>query len=214
MLFEFSRSGVVSSAVGVDVNPSAVSSNQDSDPRVSLVTIRKGQKLPFADASFDVVTLVGVLEHVHEQKLLLQELRRVLVDDGRLIVSVPGQHFFSFMDLGNMKFRFPRLHRWYWSRKHSVEEYQRRYVQGEDGLIGDIEVEKRWHEHFTPDRLSRLLTDSGYEILDADGFGYFMRPIHNAWTLSPVLKGPLYRLMLSDMRSFASAEIFVECRKA
>lgn len=213
MLYGLSRTGVVRDAIGVDVNGSAVLSLNNPNPEVSLITIGKGQQLPFAAASFDVVTLIGVLEHVYRQDQLLQDLGRVLVNDGRLFVSVPGQHAFSFMDLGNLKFRFPRLHRWYYSRKHSQEDYRKRYVEGENGLIGDIEVEKRWHEHFTFRNLDRLLSECGFEILDKDGFGYFMRPIHNAWLLSPILKNQLYRLMLSDMRLFSRAEIFVECRK-
>ena len=214
MIIELCRSGIVSHAVGVDVNSGAVSSLQEHDARMSLMSINKGQKLPFQDASFEVVTLIGVLEHVHRQDLLLQELRRVLSDQGRLLVSVPGQHIFSFMDLGNLKFRFPRVHRWYYTRKHSSEQYTRRYVAGENRLIGDIEVEKRWHEHFSRQQLNQLLRGYGFEVLDADGFGFFMRPLHNLWMLSPILKGRLYGVMLSDMRLFSSAELFVECRKA
>lgn len=214
MLYEFAKSGIVSQAVGVDVNPAAVSSLAKNDAHVALMSIEKGSELPFPASCFDVVCLIGVLEHVHRQDFLLSELRRVLVDEGRLILSVPGQHTFSFMDLGNLKFRFPRLHSWYYTRKHSVEDYERRYVEGENGLIGDIEVEKRWHEHFRLEQLESLLADNGFKVMESDGFGFFMRPIHNLWALSPVMKQFLYRLMLRDMWAFNRAEIFVECEKS
>jgi len=214
MLFEISKSGIARTAVGVDVNVAAVSSLEQTDDHVALLSIPKGGKLPFPASSFDVVCLIGVLEHVHRQDLLLSELWRVLADEGRLIVSVPGRHIFSFLDLGNLKFRFPRLHRWYYTRKHSMEDYQMRYVDGVNGLIGDIEIEKSWHEHFTLERLKLLLADNGFELQESDGFGYFMRPIHNLWALSPIMKKPLYRLMLLDMRVFNRAEIFVECAKS
>ena len=47
------------------------------------------QRLPFADASFDTVFCSQVLEHVPEPWLVLAEFRRVLKDEGRLILTVP-----------------------------------------------------------------------------------------------------------------------------
>jgi SAM-dependent methyltransferase len=46
-------------------------------------------KLPFPDASFDVVTLMEVLEHFHEPVPYLKEIRRVLRPDGILLGSCP-----------------------------------------------------------------------------------------------------------------------------
>jgi SAM-dependent methyltransferase len=46
--------------------------------------------LPFADACFDVVGAVDVLEHCAPEARVLAELRRVLVPGGRLLVSVPA----------------------------------------------------------------------------------------------------------------------------
>lgn len=45
-----------------------------------------GQALPFADGGFAGVYLVYVLHHVSDQLRLLVEVRRVLSDDGRLVV--------------------------------------------------------------------------------------------------------------------------------
>lgn len=47
------------------------------------------QRLPFSDASFDTVFCSQVLEHVPEPWLALAEFRRVLKDDGHLILTVP-----------------------------------------------------------------------------------------------------------------------------
>lgn len=47
-------------------------------------------ELPFADASFDVVTMLAVLEHIESEKLILQEVHRVLQDNGKLILTVPS----------------------------------------------------------------------------------------------------------------------------
>jgi len=45
--------------------------------------------LPFPEKYFDKILLSSVLQMVEEDSLLLQELHRVLKEDGRLILSVP-----------------------------------------------------------------------------------------------------------------------------
>jgi SAM-dependent methyltransferase len=63
-----------------------------AEPRFTYVpgTVGEPVRLPFADASFDAVFSVGVLEHVHElggtQEASLHELVRVLRPGGRLFV--------------------------------------------------------------------------------------------------------------------------------
>ena len=46
--------------------------------------------LPFADASFDVVTAFDVIEHCEPEHRALDELARVLAPGGRLLASVPA----------------------------------------------------------------------------------------------------------------------------
>lgn len=53
------------------------------------VDLDRDPTLPFADATFDVVSCLETLEHVHDTDLLARELRRVLKPDGYAIVSVP-----------------------------------------------------------------------------------------------------------------------------
>jgi SAM-dependent methyltransferase len=45
------------------------------------------------DASFDVVTLVDVFEHVGAPRPLLKEIRRVLRPGGRVFIKVPNVHY-------------------------------------------------------------------------------------------------------------------------
>jgi SAM-dependent methyltransferase len=47
------------------------------------------QRIPFRDDSFDALLCSHVLEHVHDDRLALRELRRVLRPDGWGIIMVP-----------------------------------------------------------------------------------------------------------------------------
>jgi len=53
------------------------------------LAVADGQRLPFADASFDRIICTETLEHVADAQLALRELARVLRPGGRLAISVP-----------------------------------------------------------------------------------------------------------------------------
>lgn len=55
----------------------------------NLDVISNLENLPFKDNSFDSILCIQVLEHVKEPLLVLQELNRVLKNDGQLYLSVP-----------------------------------------------------------------------------------------------------------------------------
>jgi SAM-dependent methyltransferase len=58
-----------------------------TEQAIDVVPLLDKVALPFADASFDVVLSVGVLEHVEDDAGSLRELRRVLKPDGLCLVS-------------------------------------------------------------------------------------------------------------------------------
>jgi SAM-dependent methyltransferase len=47
------------------------------------------KKLPFADNEFDTIILSDVLEHIPEPKFLLTEIKRILRQDGVVLMSIP-----------------------------------------------------------------------------------------------------------------------------
>ena len=211
------RSKGIDRLVGVDVSSQAVEKAHQSYPHLDIRHLPESSTLPFEDKHFTSITLLDVLEHVYAQADLLVELRRVLSDDGVLIITVPGRHIFSFLDIGNLKFRFPRLHRWSYCRKHSHQEYEHRYVSNPDGLIGDISARKRWHEHFSQIKMRSLLGKCGFQVELFDGSGLFTRPLgilgHTLCFSSSLLRIHR-RIVKADFRKFESMNLFCLTRKA
>jgi len=157
---------------GVDKNAEIVA---EQDPRLQVSVV--SYPLSFPDEYFDVVVIFEVLEHIADQEKTLRELCRVLKKDGVLVLSVPRKHIFSFLDLANWKFMFPGLHRLYYRLGHSKEEYEHRYKSSPHGLVGDIEEEKRWHQHFRDREMADLLDRSGFEACEMDASGLFRLPM-------------------------------------
>lgn len=57
---------------------------------IETLQVRLESQLPFKDASFDVVTMLAVLEHIENEEQILAEIHRVLVPGGKLILTVPS----------------------------------------------------------------------------------------------------------------------------
>lgn len=72
---------VARSVVGLDVSTSV-----EAGPPSVAGDVRA---LPFADASFDLLTAFEIIEHVLDQDRLVTELRRVLRPGGVLLLSTP-----------------------------------------------------------------------------------------------------------------------------
>ena len=51
-----------------------------------------GEQLPFQDNSFDCVAMTEVIEHIPEPERIFGELRRVLKDEGYLLITHPNKY--------------------------------------------------------------------------------------------------------------------------
>jgi len=104
-------------AEGVDISPQAV----DFCHERGLDSVKLGaiEHLPYHDGSFELVTALDVIEHLDDDVAGLQEMRRVLRDDGRLLVFVP-----AFMFL--------------WGVQDDVSNHRRRYTL--PGLLRAVEA--------------------------------------------------------------------------
>jgi SAM-dependent methyltransferase len=97
-------------AYGVDLEGAALSFCRTR----GLTRLVRGSvtALPFADATFDVVTALDVVEHVEDDRAALAEAARVLRPGGIAVVTVPA-------------------HGWLWSDHDRALHHQRRYGRTE-----------------------------------------------------------------------------------
>jgi SAM-dependent methyltransferase len=104
-------------AEGVDISAQAVDFCHERG--LSSVKLGAIEDLPYADESFDIVTALDVVEHLDDDVSGLREIRRVLGEDGRLLVFVP-----AFMFL--------------WGVQDDVSNHRRRYTL--PGLVNALEA--------------------------------------------------------------------------
>ena len=83
---------------GVDISSAALSIARGREPDATFVEAGADGSLPFADASFDVIACLGVLEHIPEPAPVVAELLRVARDDATALWVVPNSRspFFWF----------------------------------------------------------------------------------------------------------------------
>lgn len=95
---------------GLDISKEALRLARDKN--FKKLVQGSAETLPFPDASFNVVSILDVLEHVNDDEGTLGEIARVLKKDGVLLLTVPA-------------------HRWLWSRHDEALHHKRRYAAAE-----------------------------------------------------------------------------------
>lgn len=129
-------------AVGVDNSPRYIAWAKRRHPQGEYV-VCNAETLPLADASFDGVLLLDVLEHVVDQAVVLREVQRVLKPGGTLVLSVPHRGLLGWLDSLNLYARLVR------ATHHGLFPPE----------IAQIGV----HRHYSVDQL-RTLLGSAFEL--------------------------------------------------
>jgi SAM-dependent methyltransferase len=86
----------VAQAAGLDCDAKALQvahqiAARKESLRLTFMRASAEAQLPFCDGAFDVVLLLDVIEHLYGRVPLLEEIRRVLRHDGRLLLSAPNR---------------------------------------------------------------------------------------------------------------------------
>jgi SAM-dependent methyltransferase len=74
----------------LDMDPAFAAARANRGPRVTFVQ-GDAADLPFADASFDLITMFDLLEHVPDDAAVAREALRVLRPGGWILVSTPNR---------------------------------------------------------------------------------------------------------------------------
>jgi SAM-dependent methyltransferase len=113
-------------------------------------------RLPFGDASFDIVLLTEVIEHLTQPHMLLAEVHRILAPEGALVLTCP-----NLLALEN---RLGLLFGTRWGLFPSQMAFN---------LPADVNCHRHGHvAHYTPFTLTRLLTAMGFSVETRLGFGF------------------------------------------
>ncbi|MCK9538721.1 class I SAM-dependent methyltransferase [Dokdonella sp.] len=104
---------VASEVTGVDIDPATVEHARSRYAGVPHLRYEQGDaaRLPFSDASFDLVVSFETLEHLAAQEALVAGFARVLADDGLLIISSPDKHVYSELAGFRNEFHVKELYR-------------------------------------------------------------------------------------------------------
>ena len=76
--------------VGVDIAGSIIDIARSTAGGGIRFVVADGEALPFADASFDVITCDDTLEHSFDQRAMVEEAARTIRSGGRMIVVTPN----------------------------------------------------------------------------------------------------------------------------
>lgn len=180
---------------GLDVNPEALASARRRHPDVPLVC-SEVEHLPFADASFDAVVMLEVIEHAGSDVAALAEIRRVLKVGGTLVLSTPHAGAFAFLDPYNLR----RVVRRRFPLAYAVAG---RLVRFESGQYTD---NLEHHRHYRLGHLTSLL-EPAFAIRGVHRGGLLLYPLLGAsislvgrlWN-RPAVLGWMYRLLNWDFR--------------
>lgn len=158
---------------GAEVDKGRLTEAKKNYKGVNFKQFGVGERLPFADNYFDVVTMFHVLEHVDSEQRALKEVYRVLKKGGTFYLASPYNGLFTWADTANLRYRFPKLHKLFGPLILGKKEYNSRFAPDrEDQLYGDCSNSRTWHKHYTQAEIKKLLGKK-FEIMNFMRFSVF-----------------------------------------
>jgi ubiquinone/menaquinone biosynthesis C-methylase UbiE len=122
-------------------------------------------RLPFPDASFDVVTMVETFEHVfvEDRPLVMSECRRVLRSGGRFVLSTPNYH--SLVE------RFKRFA----GRSRRLRDKLPTMCYPDEGTGREDYHPYRYHHPFSDEEIRATLENAGFSVRSVDHFLFMLK---------------------------------------
>lgn len=159
-LFLLSNLGVKLNLTGFDYDGEAInevrSSAYGKDVRIVTGDLHE---MPFKDKSFDKAVMSEVLEHVKDDKKVLQEVLRILKPGGILVISVPSAEYPFLWDPVN------------WILQHFIGTHFKK------GFFSGI-----WNDHlrlYSIQALKKKFAKTGYKIEIAEELTFWCLPFNH-----------------------------------
>lgn len=94
---------VAQSVIGVDISDEAITHAKSVYSKTSNLSFVQGSaaKIPLPDHSVDMVVSFETIEHHTQHEEMISEIKRVLTDDGMLVISSPNKEIYSDLAGGN-----------------------------------------------------------------------------------------------------------------
>jgi SAM-dependent methyltransferase len=148
----------IGEGVGIDLDARLVekAASDNRFPNVRYLRADASANLPFENGRFDVIVTFGVLEHVGPERPYIQEFHRLLRPGGSLVIAVPSMGPFRMFDIGNIKYNFPYLHRWFYYHVARQPEYYERTFGADAPMFGQFSRSATRHNHYGANDLVSL----------------------------------------------------------
>ena len=142
---------------GCDADISLVENFRNKTKKAKYAIVPVSGELPYKSNFFDCVVMMGVLEHVLDERKTLAEIHRVLRKGGAVYIYGLNKGLFGFLDTGNIKFRFPKLHKFLYKYFYNESMYKKEFIlKKKHGMIGDVTIGRNWHTHYSRKDLVKL----------------------------------------------------------
>ena len=84
-----SKDGNLNLGSGSDIDPAFINLDWNTENGADFVWDLEQTPLPFKDGQFKLIVASHVLEHIKNYSELMDDLYRILADDGRIVIYVP-----------------------------------------------------------------------------------------------------------------------------
>lgn len=165
---------------GVDPNSASLARAKEAHPDCIFLYM-EGEKMEFADRSFDVVSISMALHHLPDVPKTLLEMQRVVKPEGWIIVS----ELFS-------------------DNLNPAQEVHKRYHHFRSGIDRVLGVSH--NEAFKKDKILKIISESGIEIL----FHFEFKPENNLLIAQKELDDRIRKMedMLETIRDYPDYDRF------
>jgi len=161
--FLIEATGKSKSATGLETSPDYIALTKERASKAGVqveVVHGVGERLPFAEASFDFINMCELIEHVEDPEQVIREAVRVLRPRGYLYISAPNR--FGLFD--------PHFHLYFvnWLPRALSDGFIRLFgkEKADDGLIAGYQRLADMH-YYTFSQIERLVMQAGCTVADS-----------------------------------------------